>query len=88
MDEGDRADKAGTSDGRDSVLLVDDDALIQMVAADVLRRAGLHVLEARDAAEALRLINSGGVASVVLTDAEMPGPRDEPLPPNRKAESR
>lgn len=76
LDESGRANHAGASEERACVLLVDDDALIRMVAAEDLRLAGFHVLEARDAAEALRLIDSGATVNMVVTDVEMPGPMD------------
>jgi response regulator receiver domain-containing protein len=42
--------------------------------ADQLREAGYHVVEARDADEALELLQHDGLdVKVVITDIEMPG---------------
>jgi CheY-like chemotaxis protein len=56
------------------VLLVEDDALVRMVAVEVL--SGFDVLTAADAAEALLILRSGCIPDVLVTDVRMPGEID------------
>jgi len=58
------------------ILVVDDDAPLRMVTADLLVDAGYRVIEALDAQEALALLESGSDVRVVLTDWVMPGEID------------
>lgn len=76
MDERNAADEPATSGEPSCILLVDDNALIRMTTAEDLRLAGFCVLEARDAMEALRVIDGGAAVDMVVTDVEMPGPMD------------
>jgi CheY-like chemotaxis protein len=55
------------------VLIVEDDALVRMDTADMMGRLGFSVLEAKDACEAIRLLESHVDITVVFTDVEMPG---------------
>jgi CheY-like chemotaxis protein/anti-sigma regulatory factor (Ser/Thr protein kinase) len=55
------------------VLLVDDDILVSMGAADMLLDLGHSVTEAQSGAHALRLLESDGQFDVVVTDYAMPG---------------
>ena len=59
------------------VIVVEDDALIRMVAADVLADAGFTVIEAGHAGEALALLeaHASGI-HVLFTDIQMPGAMD------------
>lgn len=66
----------GRVDGRPLVLLVEDEILIRMAAADGLRDCGFAVLEAVDAAEALSLLESSAAVDLVITDVRMPGEMD------------
>ena len=54
-----------------SILVVEDEPLIRMLAVDVLRDSGYTVLEAADGIEALAILESSG-ADLLITDAEMP----------------
>jgi two-component system, response regulator PdtaR len=57
-----------------SILVVEDEVLVRMVLADQLREAGYCVVEARDADEALELLQHDALdVKVVITDIEMPG---------------
>jgi len=57
------------------ILLVEDEALVRMIAADVLMETGEYrVLEAVNAQEALTLLESRHDVRLVFTDVEMPGP--------------
>lgn len=58
------------------VLLVEDDALVRMIAADAIAAAGFRVLEAENSAVALRLLARGTVPDVLVTDVRMPGSID------------
>ena len=55
------------------VLVVEDEPLLRMFNADMLNDAGFDVLEASDADEALRLLETMKDIRVVFTDVEMPG---------------
>ena len=58
------------------ILLVEDDVLVRFTTADILREAGLDVLEAVDASEALALLTTGHPLDLVITDIRMPGHMD------------
>ncbi|UYY79635.1 response regulator [Sphingomonas sp. R1] len=58
-----------------TVLVVEDESFVRMIAADVLEESGFRVLEAPDASVALDLLKQHDVA-VVFTDINMPGPID------------
>ena len=55
-----------------SILLVDDEGAVRRFAIRVLEREGYSVLEARDGAEALELVEQGNVFDVVVSDIVMP----------------
>ena len=59
-----------------TVLVVEDETLIRMLAADSLEDSGYNVLEAADAAEALRILEEHDEVDVLFTDVNMPGPMD------------
>lgn len=59
-----------------AILLVEDETLIRMIAADVLIDAGYRVVEAGDANEALVLLEARADARVLVTDVNMPGDVD------------
>ena len=59
------------------VLLVEDEALVRMMAADVLREeGGFKVVEAADADEALTVLDATEDVRALVTDVEMPGSLD------------
>src|SRR5215203_6515414 len=58
------------------ILLVEDEVLVRMVAADVLEDAGFTVLESTNAEEALRLLETRPDVEVLFTDVNMPGALD------------
>ena len=55
------------------VMVVDDNVLERMGAADMFLDAGYRVLEAGNAAEALRLFETNADIRVLFTDVSMPG---------------
>lgn len=61
---------------RRTILIVEDEILVRMAAAEHLRDAGYTVLEATDAAEAVRLIVADRSVELVFTDVHMPGEMD------------
>jgi CheY-like chemotaxis protein len=54
------------------VLLVEDEPLVRLVTADILLEANFRVIEAADAAEALRVLSAEVAVDVLLSDVEMP----------------
>ena len=58
------------------VLVVEDEPLVRMVAAETLAEAGYLILEAGTGDEALQIITSGAPLSAVVTDVELPGAVD------------
>lgn len=54
------------------VLLVEDDGLLLMEAADTLSDAGFRVLEAPHADKALKLLEDRRDVGVMMTDVDMP----------------
>ncbi|SHH07323.1 Response regulator receiver domain-containing protein [Kaistia soli DSM 19436] len=58
------------------VLIVEDEALIRMGAVELVKSAGFEALEARDADEAIRLLEVRTDIRLVFTDVDMPGTMD------------
>lgn len=55
------------------VLVVEDNALVRMMARDLLEDASFEVLEAVSADEALALLENRSDIDVLFTDVDMPG---------------
>lgn len=62
--------------GRSVVLVVEDSVLIRMGAVDLVQTAGYEALEAKDADEAIRILESRDDIDLVFTDVQMPGTMD------------
>lgn len=58
------------------VLVVDDDVVIRLLVAEVMRDEGLCVIEARSGEDAAGYLKSGGRADLIFSDIQMPGPMD------------
>ena len=58
------------------VLVVEDEFLIRMDVVDNLTDAGFEVLDAKNADEAIRLLESRNDIELVFTDVHMPGSID------------
>ena len=58
------------------VLVVEDSPLIRMGAVDLVLSAGYEALEAGDADEAIRILESRDDIDLVFTDVQMPGTMD------------
>lgn len=62
--------------GKPVVLVVEDSPMIRMGAVDLVRSAGYEALEACDADEAIRILESRDDIDLVFTDVQMPGTMD------------
>ena len=60
------------SGSRKAILLVDDEPLIRMVAAEQLQDLGYVVIEAGDAREAMQILAAGQNIDLLLTDVGLP----------------
>ena len=61
---------------RPVVLIVEDDFLLRMDAADMIAAAGFEVTEAANADEAIDILESRRDITVIFTDIQMPGSMD------------
>ncbi len=61
---------------RAAVLVVEDEIMVRLLVADDLRDAGLVVIEAANAEEALTVLRSSTSVDLMLTDIRMPGTLD------------
>jgi CheY-like chemotaxis protein len=59
-----------------AVLVVEDEALIRLAAIDLLEGAGYEAIEARNADDAIRILEQRTDIRVVFTDVDMPGTMD------------
>lgn len=58
--------------GQMTVLIVDDEPLVRMVAVEILEELGYSVLEAEDAPSALRVLQSRPDVDLLITDVGLP----------------
>ncbi|MBL6082345.1 response regulator [Belnapia sp. T18] len=69
--------KAGVEAGMgETVLVVEDDAMVRSTLAETLSELGYRIIEADDADAALGVLEGGAVADLILTDISMPGSMD------------
>jgi CheY-like chemotaxis protein len=61
---------------RPVILIVEDDFLIRMGAAEMIEAAGFAIVEAADADEAMEILEVRLDITVVFTDIQMPGSMD------------
>ena len=66
-------DIVGDTKSRPVVLVVEDDTLLRMHAAEMIEEAGFKVLEAPNADEAIKLLETRLDIAVMFTDIDMPG---------------
>ncbi len=59
-----------------TIVVVEDEVLVRMVAADYLRYRGFRVVEAGTADEAIRVLGAGERVDVVFSDVQTPGSPD------------
>ncbi len=57
----------------ETVLVVDDEATVRMLATEVLQELGYRTLEAEDGAAGLRVLRSGARIDLLVTDVGLPG---------------
>jgi CheY-like chemotaxis protein len=58
------------------VLVVEDEALLRMNAADIIEAAGFEAVEASNADDAIAILEGRDDIRVVFTDIQMPGSMD------------
>ena len=61
------------ADHSETILVVDDEPLVRMVAVEQLEELGYTVIEAGDGPSALKILNSNQVVDLLITDVGMPG---------------
>lgn len=61
---------------RPVVLIVEDDVLIRLHAAQIIEEAALDVIEAANADEAIAILEARSDITVLFTDIQMPGSMD------------
>jgi two-component system, response regulator PdtaR len=61
---------------RPVVLIVEDEMLIRLDAIDAIAAAGYEVIEARDAEEAIAILEERADIHLIFTDVDMPGSMD------------
>jgi CheY-like chemotaxis protein len=61
---------------RPVVLVVEDEFLLRMDAADMIKEAGFDVVEAANADQAIEILEARPDITVVFTDIQMPGSMD------------
>ena len=66
---------AGRSVGK-VVLVVEDDPILLLHSTDLIEGAGFDVIEARNADEAIAILEKRTDIAIVFTDVEMPGTMD------------
>jgi two-component system NtrC family sensor kinase len=64
---------APSLDGKETVLVVEDDIQVNKLAVEALEERGYQVLSAPDGAAALKLIESAPAIDLLLTDVVLPG---------------
>lgn len=67
-------EQTGPEHGRgETILVVEDDEGVRQYASEILRDLNYHVMEAKDASSALRLVDAGKSFDLLLTDVVLPG---------------
>jgi CheY-like chemotaxis protein len=59
-----------------AVLVVEDDPLLRMHAVDIVEDAGFTAIEAKDADEAIAILEKRSDITLLFTDIQMPGSMD------------
>jgi CheY-like chemotaxis protein len=68
--------EAKPSKPRCLILIVEDEFFVRMMGADLLEQAGFDVLQACNAGEALRVLETHPEVRAVFSDIDMPGSLD------------
>ena len=61
------------ADKGETILIVDDEPSVRMLAADVLGELGYHTIEAADGPEGLAILNTDQAVDLLITDVGLPG---------------
>jgi CheY-like chemotaxis protein len=61
-----------TGTGRPVVLVVEDEPILRMMAADMVEEAGFEAVEAADAGQAIGILEKRTDIRIVFTDIDMP----------------
>lgn len=61
---------------RQAVLVVEDEPFLRLMALDLVEDAGFEAVEARDADEAIAILEARKDITIVFTDVDMPGSMD------------
>jgi CheY-like chemotaxis protein len=56
-----------------TVLIIEDEIFVRCAVADHLRNCGMHVIEAANPMEAIRVLGSGTEIDLLFSDVQMPG---------------
>jgi len=67
---------ASMNPARPAVLIVEDEVLLRMDAADLVEEAGFAAIEAADADEAVAILEARPDIALLFTDVNMPGSMD------------
>lgn len=59
-----------------AVLVVEDEAILRLHAIDIVEEAGFSAIEAKNADEAIAILESRSDITLLLTDVSMPGSMD------------
>ncbi|MCP1768463.1 MULTISPECIES: response regulator [Bradyrhizobium] len=73
---GQRIDEERAGPQRQFVLVVEDEPLLLLMAGDIVEDAGLEPIFARNADEAILILESRDDVRIVFTDVRMPGSMD------------
>jgi DNA-binding NtrC family response regulator len=60
----------------DAVLIVEDEAILRLHAVDIVEEAGFTAIEARNADEAIAIMEGRTDIGLLFTDVQMPGSMD------------
>jgi len=60
-------------DRSSTILVVDDEILVRIAITEFLRDCGYSVIEAANAAQAIKVLSSDVQVDILFTDVEMPG---------------
>jgi CheY-like chemotaxis protein len=71
--EADALDLAPQGDGRELVLVVEDEAVVRQLSVEALQELGYRVLEADGGEAALKLLDANADIALMFTDVVMPG---------------
>ncbi|HEV7434225.1 MAG TPA: ATP-binding protein [Pseudorhizobium sp.] len=71
-EEMEREAEAPRASGSQTILVVDDEPLVRMVAVEILEELGYHVLEADDGPSALRILQAHRDICLLVTDVGLP----------------